>query len=262
MVRFFPIDHIGDIPCRLPVKSLVRFKSLSRPWHSLMDDPCFVGSHLKHATETNRGSKLITRFLSELDLLCAEDLDSLGTGNLVKLGLPTKNNWSECISLLGSCNGLICLGDCENLILWNKLTGEYRNVGLPPGALNQEQKLLPFRSHGFGYDSKNDDYKIMGIVDYYSKGYVFRRHEIKVYSLRNNTWKSIQCRLPFFSGGAKTEDQMGKGLLACGALNWLAFWDDWIVTTNIFSSILLTLQLRCFMRLVCLRIQTVALWEN
>lgn len=47
-----PWDLVCHILKRLPVKGLLRFKSLSKGWFSLIDDPCFIKLHLKESLET------------------------------------------------------------------------------------------------------------------------------------------------------------------------------------------------------------------
>ncbi|KAI3944636.1 hypothetical protein MKW98_021094 [Papaver atlanticum] len=42
----FDEDIVCDIPSRLPVKSLLRLKCVSKRWYSLIQDPYFVDLHL------------------------------------------------------------------------------------------------------------------------------------------------------------------------------------------------------------------------
>lgn len=44
---------IDQILSRLPVKSLMRFKSVCKRWHSLPTNPSFIASHLKHRNTPN-----------------------------------------------------------------------------------------------------------------------------------------------------------------------------------------------------------------
>ncbi|KAG5542004.1 hypothetical protein RHGRI_021739 [Rhododendron griersonianum] len=45
---------IDQILSRLPVKSLIRFKSVCKRWHALPTNPSFIASHLKHINTPNR----------------------------------------------------------------------------------------------------------------------------------------------------------------------------------------------------------------
>ncbi|GLU01651.1 hypothetical protein SLE2022_189510 [Rubroshorea leprosula] len=131
MVKYFSNGLISGILLRLLVKSLVRIKSVLKPWCFLIDDPYFTTGHLKHSAENNGGSKLILRKRTgrSPELLRWLDLDSISTPGMgkleaVELGLPMQKNGDTDV-LIGSCNGLICLYQSPNIFLWNKSTGEY-----------------------------------------------------------------------------------------------------------------------------------------
>ncbi|CAK9142904.1 unnamed protein product [Ilex paraguariensis] len=47
-----PQDLIVEILSRLPVKSLLRFKSVSKPWLALINNPKLISLHLSH-TDVN-----------------------------------------------------------------------------------------------------------------------------------------------------------------------------------------------------------------
>ncbi|GLT56478.1 hypothetical protein SLA2020_295160 [Shorea laevis] len=214
-------DSIREILCRLPVKSLLRFKSVSKPWCCLIDDPYFINFHLKHSTETNRDLSVIAESsISPINLLCSQGLDppdKFVEINLpVEINPPAETNSVEGITLLGSCNGLICclirLNDFQNVIIWNKSTGDIHVTRWPRyGTRNKEEHSPCLMQHGFGYDSINDDYKVVGISCIHA--------ETKVYSLRNNTWKSTHKGLPFINALTNNER---KGLIVGGALHWMA----------------------------------------
>ncbi|XP_044409933.1 putative F-box protein At2g02030 [Triticum aestivum] len=42
-------ELVGEILLRLPVKSLLRFKSVSKAWRAIISDPFFIRSHLQHS---------------------------------------------------------------------------------------------------------------------------------------------------------------------------------------------------------------------
>ncbi|CAM0947229.1 unnamed protein product [Alopecurus aequalis] len=46
-----PDDIVFDIFSRLPVKSVCRFRCLSRAWHALISDPAFIAAHRSHPAE-------------------------------------------------------------------------------------------------------------------------------------------------------------------------------------------------------------------
>ncbi|XP_071713369.1 putative F-box protein At4g29970 [Rutidosis leptorrhynchoides] len=58
----FPIEIIQEIMSRLPVKSILQFRSVSKPWLSLIFDPSFTKLHLTRSTASHRIALLITTF--------------------------------------------------------------------------------------------------------------------------------------------------------------------------------------------------------
>ncbi|KAH7843124.1 hypothetical protein Vadar_012910 [Vaccinium darrowii] len=80
-----PHEIIFFIFSRLSVKTLCRFKSVSKPWLALITDPEFIKSHLNHqSTKDNKTQKLIltSRF--------SYDFYSLNTKHLTP-PLPSSN---------------------------------------------------------------------------------------------------------------------------------------------------------------------------
>ncbi|GMY35324.1 F-box protein CPR1 [Fagus crenata] len=69
--------------------------------------------------------------------------------------------------------------------------------------------------YGFGYDETSDDYKVMRLVQFFAGEDDSWRSEVKVYSLKNDSWKRVPdcpyylCYKPSY------------GMLASGALHWV-----------------------------------------
>ncbi|PON58761.1 F-box domain containing protein [Trema orientale] len=56
-----PWDLIVDILRRLPVKDLLRYRCVSKPWCSLIDGPDFIKKHLSHSMETFSNTGIVLR---------------------------------------------------------------------------------------------------------------------------------------------------------------------------------------------------------
>jgi len=69
----------------------------------------------------------------------------------------------------------------------------------------------------FGYDSFRDAYKVVVVLRYYIRNYIYK-FEVKVHTLGTNVWKSIQD-FPF--SVAPVDLQSGK--FVSGAINWLCY---------------------------------------
>ncbi|KAF5201765.1 F-box family protein [Thalictrum thalictroides] len=101
------------------------------------------------------------------------------------------------ISIIGSCNGLVCLSNDKSYVLvWNPSTREYAFVSpgyCGDGTKNNEHSTAVM---GFGYDSVTEDYKLVKIeyfYDAYGFGSMteFDRCEVRVYTLGTNSWRLI-----------------------------------------------------------------------
>ncbi|OMP04645.1 hypothetical protein COLO4_09405 [Corchorus olitorius] len=71
-----PFDLMEGILCRLPVKSLLRFKGVCRQWLLLIKDPKFIKLHLQRSTQSHTHGSLVTVDVG-LSRLCSLDLSTL-----------------------------------------------------------------------------------------------------------------------------------------------------------------------------------------
>ncbi|CAH8384427.1 unnamed protein product [Eruca vesicaria subsp. sativa] len=119
-------DVVEDILVRLPVKSILRFKSVSRRWKSLMESERFVQRHVKN---------------SRRKILLALDSDGAAP-SLFLFGEEEhqeeeeeKDIWyiRNCDASIASltCDGLICIPRSDSIQVCNPATRESRRF--PPG---------------------------------------------------------------------------------------------------------------------------------
>lgn len=207
-----PPDIIHDILSRLPVKSLCCFKCVSKPWCTLIDDPDFIKLHLKRSIETNTNLSIILRDA----YLYSVDFDSLDSA--IELDHPLRSP-DYGVDLLGSCNGLLCLSNSEEtVVLWNPSTRKHH---LSPVAEIEfpDTDCFTFCQYiifGFGYDEINDDYKVVRIIQFYGEDvWDSFENEVKVFSLKQNSWRRIQD-FPYY-----LRYKRSWGILANGALHWV-----------------------------------------
>ncbi|KAJ1410226.1 Quinoprotein amine dehydrogenase, beta chain-like [Sesbania bispinosa] len=194
----FPYDVLINILKRVPVKSLIRFKCVSKDWWNLIESPYFTAQHLHYSSENNL-CLLLQRILPPREpyrpiapsssCLIAPDLN---VHNPPQFAPPTGR-------VIGSCNGLLCVSDDTDhclkfLSLWNPATRQVRKV--PPETLIDVRNYFYF---GFGFSPVVNDYKIVRIS--VSDGYVgdtrivdlgkVRVNCAAVYSLKTGSWKEI-----------------------------------------------------------------------
>ncbi|GJZ36712.1 F-box associated domain containing protein [Tanacetum coccineum] len=175
-VSYLQSEIIHDILSRLPVKSLLRFKSVCKLWHSLILDPCFIKSHLSLSTCNINfthhrliNNSIGDRYLSSCPLnkvLCERFVNELDP--CFPLELTRKPN----LRVIGSCNGLLSLLDLQTLFIYNPSTRLWSELYKAPFGL----------LYGFGYDESTDDYKVVVITG---------GKQVVIFSLKTGTWKKI-----------------------------------------------------------------------
>ncbi|KAK6254633.1 hypothetical protein SCA6_015938 [Theobroma cacao] len=202
-------DIIEEILSRLPVKSLLRFKCVSKSWKSLISSPSFARMQLERASGT---SVVITSTPSRLNLVDYET-----SFCEVPLDFPPKRQ-DRRVRIMGSCHGLVAVAlEKDKVFLWNPSTGDYKKL---PDPCFPSSGLLCF--YGFGYDSSTDDYKLLlgaQTSAWHPISYTFCKEvTVSIFSLRNNSWRMIQ----FPSANSSIFPFLNlSGSLVNGALHWL-----------------------------------------
>lgn len=211
-VNFYFAEHlIAEILCCLPVKTLLRFRCVSKPWCSLIDSTRFVKSHLKRSIEckTNTGVIISGHIMYSVPV----DVGSLDNATAIEIDEPSKTLLRG-TRVVDSCNGLHCLFNLEgDMFLWNPATRKSRKLPTVPADFRRPLKFGWFSFCGFGSDAVNDDYKILRILrpdDQNLSGY-----KVTVYSLKTNSWKLLQniCSHIQLIGA--------WGMFMEGALHWI-----------------------------------------
>ncbi|KAG8385826.1 hypothetical protein BUALT_Bualt03G0085600 [Buddleja alternifolia] len=211
-MAIIPAELIEDILRRLPVKTLKRFRAVSKTWCFLIDSERFIKLHFRHSLITNSHRNLILGGLA----LYAVDLDSLDKAHVIKPPFYYKS----VDSISNSCNGIVLVMS-EPPVLWNPFSRSYKVlpntcVESPPAADLEESYSRT--TYGFGYDSRNDDYKVVKVVEYRNtETHIWLSSEAKIYGLKSNSWRTIKSfpySLPFLRGHWR--------VLVNGALHTLA----------------------------------------
>lgn len=135
-----PEDLLIEILCRLPAKSLLRFKCVFKYWCSLIQSLHFVGKHIHHPKNHTR--ILVHRCIDHDEQndgndLCAFVLldKTLAVNPPIHYNLDYMRSVHYLSHILGPVNGLFLLhssSDDRNnrVVLWNPATTQFRP--LPP----------------------------------------------------------------------------------------------------------------------------------
>lgn len=180
-----PEELLIDILRRLPVKLLLRSKSVCKNWYSLIQNPSFVSLYNRHSAE-NTDCLLVKRSLNgggtALSLVpnetTVEDIDISFTG------LDTGD-----LRLMGPCNGIVCLtkGSFNStMVICNPSMREFRV--LPPPSFKKDYEI----TMGFGFDPSTNDYKVVkfGFVDPDSVDAHYDE-TIEIYNLSTDSWRKV-----------------------------------------------------------------------
>ena len=194
-----------EILPRLPVKSLIRFKLVSQQWKSLISSPDFAKTHLQHTVANPNFSAdpssrcVVIRNSSTLRILNYASYDNFGGFNSSYNIIDAEVDEFECpnldggsLFLIGSANGLVCLGvEYDEIgykfVVYNPSTGDYFAANEPLEDFGSCPDGALF--FGFGYVSSSEDYKVLMMEIPKKRTLV---SSIFVYSLRCNTWRSYK----------------------------------------------------------------------
>ncbi|MED6133393.1 hypothetical protein PIB30_027817 [Stylosanthes scabra] len=232
-----PFDVIANILLKLPVKSLLRFKSTCKPWNELISNPQFAKDHLRASASDRSRNRFLVTFRtfknnnksSSQSYLRDYPLSSVLEGSVDVTAAAPRNPFT-CFEnmanfLCGSCDGMFCMAATPTSpIVWNPSTGKFKE--LP--RVGQANSI----TYVFGYDHVSDSYKVAAILNHGRIGNT-DEHRVDhfVHTLGTNDWRRIHG-LPCFV----IEDDSGK--FVNGTLNWLAY-----DTNDIFSIVIASLDL-------------------
>ncbi|GKC42321.1 retrotransposon protein, putative, ty1-copia subclass [Tanacetum coccineum] len=108
MSHYIPFEIQSEIMKRLPVKSLVQFRSVSKQWKSFIDNPKFIKNY--HINHTNPQHHLLVRYKIDSIRTYTSIIDDKNTFPKQKFPLtaPEPLNLLSHAKTLGSVDGLVC----------------------------------------------------------------------------------------------------------------------------------------------------------
>lgn len=178
-------DIIAEVLLFLPVKSLLRFRCVSKSWKNLIPDQAFVKLHLSRSATRNLLFTLILQHITDLTPGdSSDDSDDVpvpySMRHLIENPAFTFSmdpyyhlDNKDCSRMVGTCNGLICLSSYSVtdayreywFRLWNPVT---RTTSATFGRFQdfRNSPLETFSYHGnfnfkFGCDNSTDTYKVV-----------------------------------------------------------------------------------------------------
>ncbi|KAH7842819.1 hypothetical protein Vadar_009539 [Vaccinium darrowii] len=201
MPDYLPPELLINVLKRLPVKTLLRFRSVSKEWYSLITNPYFITQHLDRSLAAPHTLVRYCTFKPNQNPYSGIEHYSVRFDNNTAFDEYAKpecpfTSFGFCFRIVGSCNGLICLldtfeGDVHNLLLWNPLIG--KSVAVPRPEVSFTSGQCPdFCTYGFGFDESRNDYKVVAIMPPDQiQGFQSKQSQAAIYSLNSGIWREI-----------------------------------------------------------------------
>lgn len=226
-----PEELIMEIFLRVPAKSLLRFRCLSKSWRAQIDSPKFIRMHSDQSAKRGSTGDIIIVKDSEVYSLDFDTRDSCTAKKLIKF--PCQALDLDTQLQVSCCRGILCLSNLsrdrrdfsgrDESFTWLNLnpstgTGRYCSRKVLCNAENG-QGLVLFRAltnnyFFVGYDHLNDDFKVVRLVQYI--GLNKHRYVFTIYSLRTKSWKEVEA-FPFFNCKADS----GVFIDGTNAMHWI-----------------------------------------
>ncbi|KAK4707860.1 hypothetical protein R3W88_028785 [Solanum pinnatisectum] len=187
----FPEEILVEILNRLPVRSFVRFKCVFKFCTTLISDPYFIRKHLNHAKNDEDSQKLLINQCCPKDnrysIYCCPSSPVQLVEDVEKLKLDCPSIPKPRCCIIHCCyDGLaviqICYNDRVIFLLWNPFIRE--SIVLPALGYPQDEMFSHF---GLGYDSINDEYKILHMPGNQGNS----KYPNEILALKSGLWRRI-----------------------------------------------------------------------
>ncbi|KAL3507358.1 hypothetical protein ACH5RR_032740 [Cinchona calisaya] len=135
----FPHELLIEILSRVPVKSLMKFKCVSRTRLSLISNPHFIKTHLINSLKKDdfgHHGLIFTvlppnsdSHLKQCSLESAFDAAAApSSAEVIEIDYPLKNPYKS-VWVVGSCDGLVCIAiEEDGQFLWNPSIRKFKKL--------------------------------------------------------------------------------------------------------------------------------------
>ncbi|WMV15600.1 hypothetical protein MTR67_008985 [Solanum verrucosum] len=192
---YFPREIISNILSRLPVKTLLRFRCVSKQWRNLISKPDFIASHFRHSSSSQfSGSSIL---IGSRHHESNHHVVSLYNPpeSVVQVDSPFPCFFPN-MYIVGPCNGFICLFNPpwgELITLWNPAMRKYKMVELTDSLPRQGLHFLA--SIGMAFDFQQNDLLILRI---FCVGIMYAvPNHVEMYSSKSGKWKKLKNEMIF-----------------------------------------------------------------
>lgn len=206
MYEYIPLEIQVEIIKRLPIKSLIQFRSVSKPWKSLIDSSKFIAAYSNHHTQPQR---LLVRYDDYDDdplnkYFSIVDDDTFFQSKYDDLDIPLFVNILHNSRIVGSSQGLLCFyGDIKLSSSWiepKKITVIW-NPAVRKSVVISVPNVLEYTGGtvvGFGVCPNTSDPKLVkcSYINKFSEidGTYSLIGQVEVFTLSSGAWRD-----PLFS---------------------------------------------------------------
>nr|GEX87333.1 hypothetical protein [Tanacetum cinerariifolium] len=177
---YIPLEIQEEIMKRLPVKSLIRFRLVSKPWKSLIHSSKFIADYrvqkqnlLVVSSELEDINYTKTKYVSIAD----DD-----TFPQRKLDLPLPMSGNKKGVLIGSSHGLLCFLCKDLVVMWNPTIRKCVSIDVPDVIIFHCETM-----YGFGFCSDTCDVKLVKMIFNHKLG---ESYTVEVFTLSSGVWRS------------------------------------------------------------------------
>ncbi|XP_010420351.1 PREDICTED: F-box/LRR-repeat/kelch-repeat protein At1g09650-like [Camelina sativa] len=200
-VELLPHHVVERILERVAVKSLLRFKAVSKQWRSTIESQFFQGRHLTHRQRSGDPDVLMVSPTTHPDTGHTLTTLVLGSSSSVKIPVPWEETDNTPYRVFhSSCDGLLCLSNRYKFFVVNPATRWYR--ALPPCSFQQlyHQSLFDFQygyfTPGFGKDVFSSTYKPVWLFNSLELG-LKNATTCQVFDFTTNAWRYVTPAAPY-----------------------------------------------------------------
>lgn len=239
-------DLVPDILSRLPVKSLLRFKSVTKSWYNIINDPHFISKHYLSFNDNKlrNGVSLLVKTKNDTILHAIPKTLSLFSHVYTTNSSSTKLinlNTLTISSISGPCNGIYFLNCSDFYALLNPSTREFKVL---PESSSHSSKLIE-ESAGFIFDARENDYKVVLIrrkLSYDDGIYEKESLPSMICSVNSyESWRILMSPVPSFGLYSGYFCSSVQGQYHWGITDF--FFNDLILTFDVVDEVFRTIRL-------------------
>ncbi|KAK7393173.1 hypothetical protein VNO78_21672 [Psophocarpus tetragonolobus] len=212
-----PQELFVEILSWVSVKDLMRFRCVSKWWNYLLSDPTFIKLHLQRSSKNTEILLTFRDYENDQSRYCVTPCTVQGLIENPSSTIDACHRFSHDYTILGVCNGLVCLQDSYRgdeyeeywVRFWNPATRLMSENSPHIGFRSNDYNYPYLFMLGFGYNDWSDTYHVVFLDNQPQK------MEVRVHSLGDTCWRNIITCPPSPSLSL-------HGAYVSGTLNWLA----------------------------------------